>query len=212
MTAVLYTHNNCTLLACTDGSGFKAPQGLFPVLGITAAGAGRLAVFGDSNCLDSNQHASAHCFDMLLSLVRYVTEGDDVSDIMPDDGLLADAGLEPSRPLPQRRTDYNFAAVSKVLQRTPVCTRGMGQRAGGPAEPGTAAAVGRIGSLEATVQANHSVAANVPTIAEGGGGSAASTRSWRPEEQQGYVDAVPQFWTEDSQGQVWVLGVGCGTA
>lgn len=183
------------------------------MLGVTKAGAGRLAVFGDSNCLDSNQHASAHCFDMLLSLARHVTEGDDVSDIVPDDGLLSGAGLEPSRPLPQRRTDYNFAAVSKVLgfqsnvptvrvfrfsqvlQRTPVCTRGMGQRAVGPAEAGKHSAVGRIGALEGVLHgnlsANDTAAGEVPA------------RSWRPGEQ-GYVDAVPQFWTEGAQGQVRV--------
>ncbi len=87
---------------------------MFPVLGVTTAGAGRLAVFGDSNCLDSNQHASAHCFDMLLALVRHVTEGDDVSDLLPGDTLLEEQGLEPSGGLPQRRGDYDFAAVSKV--------------------------------------------------------------------------------------------------
>lgn len=208
--------NDCRMLSHTsisaDGSGFKAPQGLFPVLGVATTGAGRLAVFGDSNCLDSNQHASAHCFDMLLSLARHVTEGDDVSDIVPDDGLLADAGLEPTRPLAQRRNDYNFAAVSKVLRQTPVCVRGLGKRAGGPAEAGAEAAVGRMGALEGVLHNNHSVRGaadgNVPVkAAEDESKVAASkvatlARSWRPGEQQGYVDAVPQFWTEDAQGQV----------
>lgn len=82
----------------------------------------------------------------------------------------------------------------------PVCTRGMGARAVGPAEAGTEGAVGRIGVLEGALRSTDNASWVHDTQ------PAAATRSWRPGEKQGFVDTVPQFWTEDAQGQVCVGG------
>lgn len=43
------------------------------MLGLLNHGAGRVAVYGDSNCLDSS-HQRSNCFDLLRSLLEFATE------------------------------------------------------------------------------------------------------------------------------------------
>ena len=43
------------------------------VLGFTSHGEGRLAVYGDSNCLDSS-HQRSSCFGLLTKAIQYVAE------------------------------------------------------------------------------------------------------------------------------------------
>lgn len=43
------------------------------MLGLLNHGAGRVALYGDSNCLDSSHQRSA-CFGLLYSLLQFATE------------------------------------------------------------------------------------------------------------------------------------------
>jgi len=52
------------------GSGSNSQQ---PVLGFTKHGEGRVAVYGDSNCLDSS-HQRSSCFGLLIKAIQYVAE------------------------------------------------------------------------------------------------------------------------------------------
>ena len=52
--------------------GNAASGNMHAVLGLAAHKAGRLAVYGDSNCLDSSHMRSA-CFRLLARLIAYVT-------------------------------------------------------------------------------------------------------------------------------------------
>ena len=52
------------------GSGSNSQQA---VLGFTRHGEGRLAVYGDSNCLDSS-HQRSSCFGLLTKAIQYVAE------------------------------------------------------------------------------------------------------------------------------------------
>ena len=45
----------------------------FGILGLTQAEAGRIGVYGDSNCLDSS-HQRSPCFNMLLEMLKYAAE------------------------------------------------------------------------------------------------------------------------------------------
>ena len=52
--------------------GNAASGNVHAVLGLTEHKGGRLAVYGDSNCLDSSHMRSA-CFRLLARLIAYVT-------------------------------------------------------------------------------------------------------------------------------------------
>ena len=72
--------------------------------------AGRLAIYGDSNCLDSS-HTSAPCFPFLANVLEFLTEN------ARDTGLTSDKNLasEPyddGEDLPTRRTDVDFDSLS----------------------------------------------------------------------------------------------------
>ena len=47
------------------------------VLGFAEHGEGRLAVYGDSNCLDSS-HQRSSCYGLLLKAIKYVAEVRDI--------------------------------------------------------------------------------------------------------------------------------------
>jgi len=94
------------------GSGVEGAAEGTGVLGLLEAGAGRLAVWGDSNCLDSS-HAQGDCFWLADLLLQFTGEAKRVPALFPRDSLLA-ANLSTAEPLPLRRTDVDFAAVSKV--------------------------------------------------------------------------------------------------
>jgi hypothetical protein len=51
--------------------GTAASGGLHAVLGLTEHSGGRVAVYGDSNCLDSS-HMRSPCFRLLAKLLQYV--------------------------------------------------------------------------------------------------------------------------------------------
>jgi len=79
-----------------------------------ASKAGRVVLFGDSNCLDSSHATGGDCFWLLPPLLRYATEGKKEGDLFPASGLLSKP-LETPEPLPQRRSDTDFTSASKVM-------------------------------------------------------------------------------------------------
>ncbi|CAM6083630.1 unnamed protein product [Calypogeia fissa] len=85
-----------------------------PILGAVEAGKGRIAVYGDSNCLDSS-HMVTNCYWLLKKLIDFTSY-----KIM--DSLIFSSTNELGAPigtrntiLPTRRTDINFSAYSLVL-------------------------------------------------------------------------------------------------
>jgi len=92
-----------------------------PVLGVAGVGAGRLALYGDSNCLDSS-HMRVDCFDLLEKILAYAVKQDDgvASPLLaPPARISSDFGLsafEESGRLPARRDDLNFTEASFVLK------------------------------------------------------------------------------------------------
>eukprot|EP00887_Chlorella_sp_A99_P005260 scaffold1.g5260.t1 len=90
-----------------------------PVLGLLRHGAGRLAVYGDSNCLDSSHQRSNNCFAMLRKLAAWAG-GREVPELAGPDHELTDhyGGFQE---MPERRPSYNFSAVSPVLQNSIQC-------------------------------------------------------------------------------------------
>ena len=76
---------------------------------------GRVAVFGDSNCLDAS-HSASECFPLLLRMLRFLADKDDDTGLTPADGSKrAPAPYAPYgegwRP-PPRRADVDFDALS----------------------------------------------------------------------------------------------------
>jgi membrane-bound transcription factor site-1 protease len=83
--------------------------------GSTKRDTGRVAVFGDSNCLDAS-HSASECFPFLIRTLRFLTEKDDETGLTPRDGSRrASTPYAPYgddwRP-PVRRPDVDFDALS----------------------------------------------------------------------------------------------------
>jgi hypothetical protein len=94
----------------------------FAALGLTDAGAGRLALYGDSNCLDSSHRRGADCAGLLKAAIAYVTRAGG-EGLAPAAARLAGAfGSTEEAGLPRRREDYDFREASRVLGAgPPVC-------------------------------------------------------------------------------------------
>ena len=130
--------------ATSANSGWNgAPSGVVgggagtAVLGLINAGAGRLALWGDTGCLDSS-HSVGNCNPLLLAvrcrcaacrlyclprsplantqILRFTGEGHKDASLFPASAVLT-APLATPEPLPQRRTDVDFGEVSKVMPR-----------------------------------------------------------------------------------------------
>lgn len=95
----------------------KMAQHEIPVLGMTSAGAGRLALYGDSNCLDSAGR-KASCEDFAISVLKYLTEGDD--SMLGGMSLQADV-YGSFEKLPERVKEIDYSEVSFVLQNPIKC-------------------------------------------------------------------------------------------
>lgn len=85
-----------------------------PILGVVEAGKGRIAVYGDSNCLDSS-HMVSNCYWLLKKLLDF-TSGD-IQDpvIFPATNELSSPLGSVDTILPMRRDDVNFSLYSAVL-------------------------------------------------------------------------------------------------
>ncbi|CAI7861301.1 unnamed protein product [Closterium sp. NIES-53] len=117
------------------------------VLGLVERGKGKVAVFGDSNCLDSS-HLVSDCFWLLREMLSFATEGKKDPTLFHHRNELqvamgggggeeghknrsdlsrgfsgADSKLGGSEVfvLPERRTDVNFTDLSLVLGKPLVC-------------------------------------------------------------------------------------------
>ncbi|EIE27171.1 subtilisin-like protein [Coccomyxa subellipsoidea C-169] len=96
--------------------GTAASGGLHAVLGLTEHKGGRVAVYGDSNCLDSS-HMRSPCFRLLAKLLQYVATGkvEASSSLLAPEAKLSEALGSEAMLLPQRRSDVDAAPFSAVL-------------------------------------------------------------------------------------------------
>ena len=78
---------------------------------------GRLALFGDSNCLDSS-HTPGECFDFLVSTLKYLTEHDRSTGVTEDEKHIAEA-YDCGDPEPTRRRDVDMSSLSTTLGGRP---------------------------------------------------------------------------------------------
>ncbi|XP_024032311.1 subtilisin-like protease SBT6.1 isoform X2 [Morus notabilis] len=91
-----------------------------PILGLIEAGEGRIAVYGDSNCLDSS-HMVTNCYWLLRKILDFT--GGNIKDPV----LFANSAKQDSplyvddNQLPSRRTDVNFSAYSAVMGKELIC-------------------------------------------------------------------------------------------
>lgn len=91
-----------------------------PILGLIEAGEGRIAVYGDSNCLDSS-HMVTNCYWLLRKILDFT--GGNIKDPV----LFANSAKQDSplyvddSQLPSRRTDVNFSAYSAVMGKELIC-------------------------------------------------------------------------------------------
>lgn len=91
-----------------------------PILGAVEAGKGRIAVYGDSNCLDSS-HMVNNCYWLLKKLLDFTSS--DIQDpiIFPPTNELGSPMGSVDSPLPMRREDVNFSTYSLVLNHPLQC-------------------------------------------------------------------------------------------
>ncbi|XP_031385524.1 subtilisin-like protease SBT6.1 isoform X1 [Punica granatum] len=91
-----------------------------PILGLIGAGQGRIAVYGDSNCLDSS-HMVTNCY-WLLSKILDFTNGNIKDPVLFSPSVKQDKPLFlEDNQLPSRRTDVNFSTYSHVVEKDLVC-------------------------------------------------------------------------------------------
>ncbi|KAL4572223.1 hypothetical protein LXL04_018993 [Taraxacum kok-saghyz] len=90
------------------------------ILGVVEVGKGRIAVYGDSNCLDSS-HMVDDCFWLLQKMLDFTSEN-------IKDPVLFSKSFKQKQPLdhdenrlPSRRTDLNFSMYSGVIGKELVC-------------------------------------------------------------------------------------------
>ncbi|KAL3675240.1 hypothetical protein R1sor_025188 [Riccia sorocarpa] len=84
------------------------------ILGAVEAGRGRIAVYGDSNCLDSS-HIVTNCYWLLKKLLDFTSHKHWDPILLPPTNELSAPMGSPDTGLPTRRTDVNFTTYSLVL-------------------------------------------------------------------------------------------------
>lgn len=83
-------------------------------------GEGRIAVYGDSNCLDSS-HMVTHCYWLLRKILDF-TSGNIRDPVLFSKSAKQDSPLYvEDNQLPSRRTDVNFSSYSAVLGKELIC-------------------------------------------------------------------------------------------
>lgn len=91
-----------------------------PILGLLEFGEGGIAVYGDSNCLDSS-HMVTNCFWLLKKILNFT------SIKIKDPALFSDSNRQhmplhvDDSQLPSRRTDVNFSMYSSVVGKELIC-------------------------------------------------------------------------------------------
>eukprot|EP00271_Cylindrocystis_brebissonii_P021840 TRINITY_DN8071_c1_g2_i3.p1 TRINITY_DN8071_c1_g2~~TRINITY_DN8071_c1_g2_i3.p1 ORF type:complete len:653 (+),score=124.88 TRINITY_DN8071_c1_g2_i3:113-1960(+) len=108
------------IVASRSGS-VRPPQAESPILGLTPAANGRIAVFGDSNCIDSS-HLVAHCYWLVMKLLDFTALDKRDPVLFAAANELSSPLGNANTPLPRLRDDINFTEYSSVLgQPGPVC-------------------------------------------------------------------------------------------
>ena len=112
-------------------AGSGSPARAYPVLGLlppSNASSGRVAVWGDSNCLDLNNNHGGYCAHLLEQLVTFASPNPSMSvepsALVQHTDLQAAAFSDPTVPeLPTRMVGNNMHKYSRVLgpHASPVC-------------------------------------------------------------------------------------------
>ncbi|KAG6389367.1 hypothetical protein SASPL_150835 [Salvia splendens] len=92
-----------------------------PILGLVEVGEeGRIAVYGDSNCLDSS-HMVTNCYWLLKKILDF-TASNIRDPVLFSDSSRQDKALHlDDNQLPSRRTDVNFSTYSQVVNKELIC-------------------------------------------------------------------------------------------
>lgn len=110
------TESGATQNALTSGM-TKADS---PILGLLEVGEGRIAVYGDSNCLDSS-HMVTNCYWLLRKILDFTSANIRDSVLFSDSSKHDTPLVEDDNQLPYRRTDVNFSSHSAVVGKDLVC-------------------------------------------------------------------------------------------
>lgn len=105
-----------------DSAAEESVHDTFNTLGLTESDEGRIAVYGDSNCLDSS-YQSDQCYDLLEALLHYVNhekESDLLSSLLNEEQKILTPLLSEDA-LPEPMEDVDFSTVSFVLSHPLQC-------------------------------------------------------------------------------------------
>ncbi|XP_068647633.1 subtilisin-like protease SBT6.1 [Aristolochia californica] len=91
-----------------------------PILGLVEMGGGRVAVYGDSNCLDSS-HMVANCYWLLKKILDFTGRNVKDSVLFSDSARRSSPLQEDDKQMPYRRKDVNFSTYSAVVGKELVC-------------------------------------------------------------------------------------------
>ncbi|XP_031484955.1 subtilisin-like protease SBT6.1 [Nymphaea colorata] len=92
------------------------------ILGLVEMGGGRIAVYGDSNCLDSS-HMVTNCYWLLQKMLDYTSKKVKDPVLFTDTVRQAYALHKDENQLPSRRTDLNFSRYSAVTDKELICRK-----------------------------------------------------------------------------------------
>ncbi|KAL6897975.1 hypothetical protein ACP4OV_006571 [Aristida adscensionis] len=104
-----------------DAENTQEKSKLSSILGMMEAGEGRIAVYGDSNCLDSS-HMVTNCYWLLRKILEFT--GNRVKDpvLFSQEALLKFPVFENIHQ-PSRRPDINFSIYSTVVGKELICQK-----------------------------------------------------------------------------------------
>ncbi|KAK2985316.1 hypothetical protein RJ640_024312, partial [Escallonia rubra] len=91
-----------------------------PILGLLEVGGGRIAVYGDSNCLDSS-HMVTNCYWLLKKILDFTSKNRRDPVLFADSVKQVKPLHQEDNQLPSRRTDVNFSAYSAVVGKELIC-------------------------------------------------------------------------------------------
>lgn len=91
-----------------------------PILGLVEMGEGRIAVYGDSNCLDSS-HMITNCYWLLRKILDFTSMNIRDPLLFSDTSKQDTALYADNNQLPSRRSDVNFSLYSAVVGKDLIC-------------------------------------------------------------------------------------------
>ncbi|PIA64998.1 hypothetical protein AQUCO_00100457v1, partial [Aquilegia coerulea] len=92
------------------------------ILGLVEVGAGRIAVYGDSNCLDSS-HMVTNCYWLLRKILDFTSRNIRDPLLFSDSVKQEEPLYVDDNQLPSRRTDVNFSTYSAVVGQELLCQK-----------------------------------------------------------------------------------------